>query len=83
MECFTLSWFENLCILIVIIIGAVALFKLLIPWLLSLAGMPEGGGILVRALQIILWCVIAIAVIYFVFDLLACGTGSFHLLRRP
>ncbi len=81
MECFTLGWFENLLILIVVIIGVVALVKLLIPWLLNLVGAPAGSGVLIQALQIFLWCVIAIIVIYFVFDLLACG-GNFHLLRH-
>lgn len=82
MECFTLGWFENLLVLLVIIVGVVAVVRLLIPWLLSLVGTPPGGGIIVQVLQIILWCVIAIIVIYFVFDLLECGGGNFHLLRH-
>lgn len=77
--CFTLGWIEQLLVWIVIVIAVVAVIKLLLPWLSSLV---PGGGLVTSIISIVLWAVIAIAVIYFVFALISCvaaGGGGFPL----
>lgn len=79
--CFSLGWVEHLCIYLVCIVAVVAIMRLIIPWLLSLIG---GGGIIAQIINIVLWAVVAILVIYIVFGLIGCLLGSgghFSLLR--
>lgn len=74
MGCFTLAWFEQVCIWFVIVCAIIGLIRLLIPFLISKLG---GGdlGILGQALNIVLWAVICIYVIYIVFALIGCLIG--------
>lgn len=59
-------------------VGAiVAILRLIVPWVLSQLGIPDVG----QVINIILWAVIAIMVIYIVFALLSClAGGGFPLL---
>lgn len=81
--CFSLGWFENLLIWLVIIGAVVSLLKLLlIPYILAPLGNP--GAIIIKALDIIVWAIVAIAIIVFIFDLISCllgGGGSFRFVR--
>ncbi len=72
MACFSLSWIEQLLIWLVLVIALVAIVQLVLPWLLSLFGQPEGGGMILQILRIVVWALVAIAVITFAFQLLEC-----------
>lgn len=72
--CFSLGWIEQLLVWLVIIFAIVAILRLLIPWIAGKLG--GDGGVIVAAINIVLWAFIAICVIYFVFALIACLGGS-------
>lgn len=76
MQCFSLAFIENLLIWLVVIIGIVAIVQLVIPKLMSLVGASPDGGIVFQIIRIVVWVVLAIAIIFFVFDLLSCLLGS-------
>jgi len=83
MSCFTLSYVEQLCIWLIVIIAAVAIIRLVLPRLLTLFGpAPAGGGLVFQVISIILWAIVAIFCIYIAFDLIACiAPGPLHLGR--
>lgn len=78
--CFSLGWIEQLLIWLVIIVAVVALLRLVVPWVLGMLGVD--GGIIMQAINIVVWAVIAIAVIYFVFAMISCllSMGGLPLL---
>lgn len=64
------------------IIGAVvALIRLLLP--LALGWLGVAGGIVQRAIEIVLWAAVAIAVIWLVIGLLQCLIGGGGGLAFP
>lgn len=73
--CFTLGWFEQLLVWLVVVAAVVAILRILVPWLIA----PIGGPI-AQIINIVLWAVIACFVIYLVFALLACVGGFPPLL---
>jgi hypothetical protein len=83
MGCFSLGFWEQVCILIVIIIAAWKLWVLLSPYLLQF--LP---ALVVSIIQIAIWLLIAIFCIKVLFELIGCmfGLGGnlggpFHPLR--
>lgn len=72
--CFSLAWFEQLLIFLVIVIAIVGILKLLVPYVLKQLGAEasEGVAVGVGAIRIIVWAVIVIFVIYFCFALISC-----------
>lgn len=75
MACFTLAWALSLCIWIIVIAAVVTIIRAVVPWLLGLMG----GGIpapVLTIINVVLWAVVAIAVVIMVFDLLSCVTGG-------
>jgi hypothetical protein len=75
MGCFSLGMLEQLLIWLVIICAVIAIIKLLlIPLVLSPMGQP--GAIIIQVVNIIVWVIVAIAIIYIVFDLLQCAIGG-------
>lgn len=72
--CFTASWFMNLLIYLVIVGAVFAIVRLLIPYALQFFG--AGGGIIAQVLNIIMYAVVAIIVIYIVFSLIQCLLGA-------
>lgn len=73
--CFSLGFLEQLLITLVIICAVVAIVKLLlVPLVLAPMGQP--GAIIIQIVNIIVWCMVAIFVIYIVFDLLSCAFGG-------
>ena len=81
--CFTLLWFRDLLIWLVVVVAVVALLRLLLPWLMSMLGVE--AGILMRAIDIFVWAVVAIFVIYVIFALISCllgGGGAMPLFPR-
>jgi hypothetical protein len=69
MGCFSLGWLEQLLIWLVVVCAVIAVIRLLLP--LALAPLP----IVAQVLQIVMWAVIAIAVIILLFELLSCLVG--------
>lgn len=78
--CFSLPWLQQLLIYLVVVCAVVGIIKLLIPFVLAQLG--AGGTVVAQAINIVLWAVIAIFVIYICFALIAClvGAGGFSLL---
>lgn len=72
--CFSLAWIESLCIYLIFVIGIVAIIRLVVPWLLAQLG--GGGGIIAGIINIVLWMVVAIFVVYLCFALLSCIGGG-------
>jgi hypothetical protein len=79
MACFSILWLEQLIVWIIIIAAVVAIINLLIPWLTQITGLD----ILGQALRIILWAVVAIAVVIVIFGLLSCLLGGAGGLGFP
>jgi len=73
MTCFSLLWLEQLLIWLVVIAAVVALVKLIVPHIVGPLG--AAGSMAVSALNIVIWAIVAVAVIILVFDLLSCITG--------
>jgi hypothetical protein len=82
--CFSLEWIETLLIWLVIVVAIVAILKLLVPWIFAqIGGNPTGP--LMAIVNIFIWAVIAIFVIYIVFALISCLLGmggGFSLFPR-
>lgn len=76
MACFSLAWLEQLLIWLVVVCVLIGIFKLLVPFLLTLFGAPPGGGMIMTILGYIIWGIVAIAVIIFVFELISCAFGN-------
>ncbi len=70
--CFSLGWVEQLLVWLVIVCAIIAVLRLFLPWIAAQLGL----GIIVQIVNIILWAIICIYVIYFVFMLLECLVGS-------
>jgi hypothetical protein len=81
--CFGLQWFENLIILIIIVCAVVALLRLLISFVIPKLGVgAEVVSFIVRALTIVIWAIVCIALVYFVFSLIQCLLGGGISLPR-
>jgi len=79
--CFSLEWVEQLLIWLIIVGAIVALLKLLVPMILSNLGWA--GATVMAAINIVMWAVICIFLVYFIFDLIACLGGGLRLPHRP
>jgi hypothetical protein len=79
--CFSLSWIEALLVNVVIIAVIVGVLRILVPWIIGLLGVVAGP--LMAIINIIIWGIVLIWLIYFVFSLLGCigggGLGSLSL----
>jgi hypothetical protein len=77
MSCFSLGFWEQVCIFIVILIGLWSLIKLVLPYLTQF--LP---AIVIQIINIVVWVVIAIICILIIFGLLSCllsaGGGLIH-----
>ena len=81
MACFSLLWIQKLIIWIIVIAAIVAIIRIVVPWLTSITGGAMPGPVL-AILNIVMWAVIAIAVVIIVFDLIACIASGPRLLPR-
>lgn len=71
MGCFSLGFWESVCIMIVVIIALWSLLQLLLPYVTQF--LP---GLVVAVIRIVVWAIIAIVIIKIIFDLLACLLGA-------
>lgn len=79
MACFSLGFVEQLLIWLVVVGAVIALIKLVLP--LVLGGLGVAANVVVQALTIIMWAVVAIFIIVFVFELAACLLGLAPRIR--
>jgi hypothetical protein len=77
--CFSLSWLEQLLVWLVIVAAVIAILRLLVPWVASQFGIP----LVAQVLNIILWAIVVIFVIYICFALLSCLAGGPPILFPP
>lgn len=70
----------QLLIWLVVIGAIVAVVKLLLPYVLAQFG--TAGTLVVQILNIIMWAVVLIAIIYIAFELISCLLGGVPSLRR-
>lgn len=68
--CFSIEFIESLFIWGVIVCAVVAIIRILIS--LVLPQMGQLGTILMQLLNIVMWAVVAIFIIYICFDLIQC-----------
>lgn len=77
--CFSIGWIEQLLVWLVVVCAIVAILRILLPWVAAQLG--AAGGIILAVINIILWAVVVIYVIYFCFMLIEClGSGGLPLL---
>lgn len=72
--CFSLGWFQQLIVWMIVVGAVVGILRILLPWVAGQLG--GAGGVVVGVLNIVLWAVVAIAVVYFCFALIACLAGG-------
>jgi hypothetical protein len=77
--CFSLAWLEQLLVWLVIVGAVIAILRLIVPWVAAQFGIP----LVAQVLNIILWAIIVIFVIYIVFSLLSCLAGGPPILLFP
>lgn len=81
MSCFSLPAIESALIWLVVVCVIVGIVKILVPWILSLAGIGIDGNV-ARIINLIIIAVCIIAVIIVVFWLLQCALGGgFGMVR--
>ena len=80
MGCFSLAWIEQILVWLVIVCAIVGILRLVLPFILNQLGV--GGGVIMAAINIVIWAVVAIAVIYACFMLISCLGGGFPGLRH-
>ena len=83
--CFSMAWWENLLIWLVIVLAIIAILKLLVPLVLGQLGW--GGGTIMQIINIVVWAAIVIFVIIFAFAMISClmsmgGGSGLHLPGR-
>ncbi len=82
-SCFSLEWFENLLIWLVVICVVIALLKLLLRFVVPRLGIgAEIVNFIVAAITIVIWGIILIAAIIFIFGLISCFAGGLHFPGR-
>lgn len=76
--CFSLGFIEQLLVWLVIVCAIVAILRLLLPWVAAQLG--AAGGIVMAVINIVLWAIVCIYVIYFCFMLIECLAGGGGML---
>lgn len=71
--CFTLLWVFELIAQLIFIVAVIIIARILIPWLLALIGVALGP--IPQIINIIIGVVIALMVLWFVYDLIVCVSG--------
>lgn len=68
--CLSVGWLEHILIWLVCIAAVVGILQLLIPWVFASLGVNLGP--VPAIIRIVLFAIIAIAVIVFAFDMIGC-----------
>ncbi len=79
--CFSLAALQQFLIWLIVIVAVVALLKLVVPYILSMLGVS--GGIIMAAINIFVWAIVAIFVVMFIFQLISCLVGAGGGLHMP
>ncbi len=79
--CFSVAFFFQLMIWLVIVGALYAIIKLVIPAVLANFGGP--GTLLAQVINICLWAALLIIVLYLIWDLVECLLGASGGLRLP
>jgi len=74
MKCLSAQFLQDILIWLVILGAVFAILRIVIPYALSALG--TGGSVIAQILNIIMWAIIAIVVIYLAFMLIACIAPS-------
>ncbi len=82
--CFSMEFIKQILIWAVILIAVFAIIKVVVPMVAAQLGGP--GSAIVQIINIVLWAVLAIIVVIFAFEMIACllgmGGGGLALPRR-
>lgn len=72
--CFSWDLIKQVLILAVVIVAIVGILQLIIPYIVSKLGivLGEGWNVVVGAVRIFIWALVAIVVIIVCFELIAC-----------
>ncbi len=72
--CFSLAWFQQLLVFLVIVCAVVAILKIIVPYALSKveATLGDGANVVLAVLRIVVWAIVVIFVIYICFVLISC-----------
>jgi hypothetical protein len=79
MGCFSLQWLEQFLVYCIVVGAIIAIIRLLVPWVLDQLGIP----LIAQVINIVLWAVVAIFVIYICFALISCLVGGGGLSLLP
>ncbi len=77
--CFSIAFLFQLLIWLVIVGAVYAIIKLVVPAVMAQFGGP--GSLLAQVINIVLWAVMLIIVLYLIWDLVECLVGSGGLSR--
>jgi hypothetical protein len=85
--CFSWDFIKQCLIFLVVICAIIAILKLIVPYVVSQMGITLGAGwnVIVQVIRIFIWALIAIFIIIFCFEIIAClwsYTGGVPLLHR-
>lgn len=74
--CFSLGWLQQILIYLVVLGAVFAIIKLVVP--LALQHFGGAGSVLAQIINIVMWAVIVILIIYIAFAVISCllGTGG-------
>jgi hypothetical protein len=75
--CFSLEWIKEILIWLICVAVIVALLRLVLPYVLQFLGVA--GGIIMQAINIVIWGIILLFLVVFVFDLIGCFAGGLHM----
>jgi hypothetical protein len=73
--CFSAAGIENFLIWLVVVCVVIGILKILVPWILSLAGVAISGPI-AQIINILIIAIVIIAVIIVAFALIECVSGG-------
>jgi len=73
--CFSVAWFEQLLIWLVVVAAVVLCLRVLVPYVVGPLGAPVAAIV-----NIFMWAIVAIFVIYLAFALIGCLGGMPSLM---
>ena len=69
--CFSIEWFLHLLIVLIVVCAVIAIMRI---WVFPMLGSTDPR--IVQTINIIIWVIVAIFLIYICFDLLECAFGG-------